>query len=239
MRILVVEDDRSAGDLLREALSSIGWEVEHILSGTDARALLDREHFEVVVADVDLPGMSGIDLARKSLAELHPSPRFILVSGEDRIIESVNSLELGVDDFLPKPINLKRLVAIIRRIDERRSLPLIVPAEEIRAILKGADRVAVETLPEPKSLLAPGEAPFIGVYGAKMLAVCERLKKVAPYPDIPVLIEGETGTGKELAARYVSIVDQESEGPFVGLNCSLFNSEFFAAELFGCLRGGG
>ncbi|HUX40193.1 MAG TPA: sigma-54 dependent transcriptional regulator [Rectinemataceae bacterium] len=237
MKILVVEDDRSAGELLRDALASVGWVVGLSMSGTEAGELLDREPFDVVVADVDLPGMSGIEIAKKALAELRPAPRFILVSGQDRIIESVNSLELGVDDFLPKPINLKRLIAIIRRIDERRYVPQIVPAEEIKAFLKGSTRVDIDSLPEPKSLLAPGEAPFIGVYGAKMLAVCERLKKVAPYPDIPVLIEGETGTGKELAARYVSIVDQESEGPFVGLNCSLFNSEFFAAELFGYEHG--
>ncbi len=237
MRILVVEDDRSAGELLRDALASVGWELGLSFSGDEARSRLDREAFDIVVADVDLPGMSGIDLARAAFAELHPAPNFILVSGQDRIIESVNALELGVDDFLPKPINLKRLVAIIRRIEEGRVLPPIAPAEEIRSILKGVDRVSVDALPEPKSLLPPGEAPFIGVYGPKMLAVCERLKKVAPYPDIPVLIEGETGTGKELAARYVSIVDQESEGPFVGLNCSLFNSEFFAAELFGYEHG--
>ncbi len=237
MKILVVEDDRSAAELLRGALEALGWEVVLSFEGDRALSLIERERFDVVVSDVDLPGMTGIDLARAALSRLEAPPRFILVSGQDRIIESVNSLELGVDDFLPKPLNLKRLVAILRRIDERRAMPAIVPAEEIRRWIGGSARSATEELPEPLSLLAPGEAPFIGVYGPKMLEVCERIRKVAPYPDIPVLIEGETGTGKELAARYVSIVAQEDEGPFVGLNCSLFNSEFFAAELFGYEHG--
>ncbi|HUX36725.1 MAG TPA: sigma-54 dependent transcriptional regulator, partial [Rectinemataceae bacterium] len=237
MRILLVEDDRTAAELLRAALEAVGWEVHLSFEGDRALAMIEGGRFDVVVSDVDLPGMTGIDLARVALSRLETPPRFILVSGQDRIIESVNSLELGVDDFLPKPLNLKRLVAILRRIDERRAMPSIVPAEEIRRWIGGSARSAAAELPEPLSLLAPGEAPFIGVYGPKMLEVCERIRKVAPYPDIPLLIEGETGTGKELAARYVSIVAQEDEGPFVGLNCSLFNSEFFAAELFGYEHG--
>ena len=238
MRILVVEDDREAGILLRDALVAAGWSAELRLDGTEASASLAAGGFDAVVADVDLPGKSGIELARETLrGDGAKEPGFILVSGQDRIIESVNALELGVDDFLPKPLNLKRLVALLKRIEERRNSVPIAPTEELRQKVGAAKTLQLSELPEPRSLLSPNEAPFIGVYGPKMFAVCERLRKVAPYRDIPVLIEGETGTGKELIARFVSIIDQEFEGPFVGLNCSLFNSEFFAAELFGYEHG--
>lgn len=233
MKILLVEDEAVAAELLRESLARSGWTVATEGAGDRALLRLGREVFDVVVADVELPGLSGIELARRVLAGPGEAPRFILVSGQDRIIESVNALELGVEDFLPKPLNLKRLTALLKRLETRRDSPPLVPAEELRRLLEGRSLLELDELPEPGSLLPPGEAPFIGVYGPRMLEVCERLRKVAPYPDVSVLIEGETGTGKELVARYAAMVDQESEGPFVGVNCSLFNSEFFAAELFG------
>ncbi len=233
MRILVVEDDRTASELLVRALAAAGWDIQSAFTGEEARELIGRAAFDVVVSDVGLPGMSGIELARGVLGSSTSAPRFILVSGQDGIIESVSSLELGVEDFLPKPLNLKHLLAILRRIERRRSTPTVLPATELQRYLATDKRIPIVELPDPRSLLEPGQAPFIGVYGPAMLAVCEQLRKVAPYPEVAVLIEGETGTGKELVARYVSMADQADEGPFVGLNCSLFNSELFAAELFG------
>jgi len=237
VRILVVEDDPKASSLLVGALAAAGWEIESAFTGNEAHELLGRSAFDAVVADVGLPGMSGIELARSILHGAASAPRFILVSGQDNIIESVNSLELGVEDFLPKPLNLKHLLAILRRIERKRAAPTVLPATELQRHLAADKKIPIVELPEPRSLLESGQASFIGVYGPSMLAVCEQLRKVAPYPEVAVLIEGETGTGKELVARYVSMADQADEGPFVGLNCSLFNSELFAAELFGYERG--
>ncbi len=237
MKILVVEDDPVASEVLEDDLVGVGYEVMSASTGEDARELIDSSNFDVIVTDVRLPGISGIELARSVIDSQKVPPRFILISGDDNVIANGGILGLDLGDFLPKPLNLKHLLAALRRIYRDRSRIADSSAAELERHLAANSRIAIRELPEPLSLLESDQTPFIGVYGPAMFAVCERLRRVAPFPEIAVLVEGETGTGKELVARYVSMVDQTNEGPFVAINCSLFNSELFAAELFGYERG--
>ena len=233
MKILVVEDDPVISALLEDDLDGVGWDVKSTSTGEEARELIEGTHFDVVVTDVHLPGISGIELARSVTSDQENPPHFVLVSGDMSLLANQDILDFDVEDFLPKPLNLKHLLATLRRIYRHLSRIADTSAAELERHLAAASRIAISELPEPHSLLESDQTPFIGIYGPAMLAVCERLRRVAPFPEIAVLIEGETGTGKELVARYVSMVDQTNEGPFVAINCSLFNSELFAAELFG------
>jgi DNA-binding NtrC family response regulator len=253
MRLLVIEDDTNAAMLLKNALSLEGHETGAVHSAEDAASLMDESTYDLVVCDVELPGMSGIEFAKSRLCVPASSsgrpaaggasppsrtpPAFILVSGQDRIIETVNALELGIEDFLPKPLNLKRLAGIIRRVERQRATRPMGQSASFAKTLASRPIVEIAALENAPSFLPDGEAPFLGVYGPAMAAVCDKIRKLLPYPEIPILLEGETGTGKELAARYAGVIDQTSTGPFIALNCSLFNTELFSAELFGYDRG--
>ena len=236
MRLLVVEDDTGAAILLQDFLKHEGYDTEVAFSAEDASHLMEKSTCDLVICDVELPGMSGFEFAKKCLRTAG-SPAFILVSGRDNVIETVNAFELGVEEFLPKPINLKRLGGIIRRVERQRALRQVGASASFAKTITALPIIPIVDLENAPSFLVDGDAPFIGVYGPAMASVCEMIRKLLLYPEIPILIEGETGTGKELAARYAGVIDPALEGPFIALNCSLFNSELFSAELFGYDRG--
>ena len=236
MRLLVVEDDIGAALLLQDSLKHEGYETEVAFSAEDAAHLMKKTSIDLVICDVELPGMNGFEFAKKCLCSAG-SPAFALVSGRDNIIETVNAFELGVEEFLPKPINLIRLGGIIRRVERQRALRQVDASASFTKTITARPIASIVDLENAPSFLVDEEAPFIGVYGPAMASVCEMIRKLLLYPEIPILIEGETGTGKELAARYAGVIDPSLAGPFIALNCSLFNTELFSAELFGYDRG--
>jgi two-component system response regulator AtoC len=241
MRVLVVDDDASIAELLRLSLTEAGYDVTVASAGDSAYSLIAAGSFETIVCDVDLPGMDGITLYRRVAAEAKARggepPSFVLISGQARIIDSLNTMELGVSDFLPKPFNIDRLLAVMRQIGERRRAYSSPENRDLAKRLAAQPRMAIADLPEPRPLVPADGDPFIGIYGKATASVCERLSRMGEYPEIPILIEGETGTGKEIAARYVHLMDKVNTGAFVALNCSLFNSDLFAAEFFGYEKG--
>lgn len=216
-RILLVEDDPTFRSLLVTILKDQGYETVEKEDGKAALMMLQRQSFDLVLSDLRLPGLGGLELYRKSVVE-GINPPFILLTAFGTVEEAVAAIKEGVADFLTKPLkDPETLRTLVRRTLEanrrERSLALLQERE-------------VSGLP-PDAVLFAGQA---------MDAVRRLVAEVAPT-QATVLLSGESGTGKELAARYIHLASQRREGPFVALNCAAIPETLLESELFGHEKG--
>lgn len=213
-RVLVVEDDRSLGDLLRDELESEGHQVRLATSVEEARERLEEEPADLVVSDLRLPGEEGTALLDET-RKLRPTPpAFIVITAFGTVRQAVEALRRGADDFLTKPLDLDHLRVSASRALENRNL-----RREVERFRK-----------------AMSEDDFHGMIGRSppMRRLFRHVAQVAGGEG-PVLITGESGTGKELVARAVHEESGRSDSRFIPVNCagipgSLLESEFFGHE---------
>ncbi len=216
-RILIVDDDPNIVGMLRQFLVKQGYEPLVAQSGKEALAAVRQALPAIVLLDVRLPDANGLDLLTQ---QLHPElgdHRVIVMSGYGTREDAEKAVLHGAHDFLIKPIPLSRLGIMIRN-----CLRLNQLAQEVTDLSGGAAR------PAPLRELV-GMNP-------KMLALVERIKQVAPF-DVPVLILGENGTGKELVARAIHTLSPRCKGPYVAVDCSALPDTLVEAEVFGYERG--
>ena len=214
-RVLIVEDDPSLVDLLVDELREAGLTVTTAHSAEAALAVLREVPVELVISDLRLPGADGIDLLRRVRAMEQP-PAFLVMTAFGTIDQAVRCLKEGADDFLTKPLDLDHLSVRVARVLEHR-------------------RVRRELLRYREAL---GEPDFHGMIGrsAPMLALFEELQRVARGHG-PVLIHGESGVGKELAARAIHAESARGDGPFVAVNCAGIPESLLETEFFGHVKG--
>ncbi len=206
--ILVVDDEVDLAEDLSRFFQELGHKAEAAGSGEEAWDKLLTREFQLVVTDVTLPGMSGVDLVNRAYKKRVPV-QFVLISGQEQVIESINAMELGVLDFLSKPVELEDLEALVKKArDESGDYSFYTHA-----------------------------TGTVRIFSQKMRNVYRKLRKLQDYPTIPVLIQGETGTGKEVIAKYLHFENPQIEGEFIALNCSSLGRELFDAELFGYEKG--
>jgi DNA-binding NtrC family response regulator len=215
LRILLVEDDRDVRLAVGPALSAAGHEVVGVADGAAALERLSAEVFDVVVTDVRLPRVDGLTVFRKVRA-LPRRTDVILMTSFASVGDAVSALKEGADDYLTKPFDIEELVLRVGMIARRRALEREIEAARAQ-VARGADGEIV------------GASPAI-------TALLDRLTTVAAS-DAPVLVVGETGTGKELAARRLHAGSPRARGPFVAVNCAAFPETLLEAELFGYERG--
>ncbi len=215
LRILVVEDDADVRTAVVESLREGGHGVVAASDGTAALAQLGASAFDVVVTDVRLPGADGVRIFERA-RQLTPPPAVILMTSFGSVTDAVRLLKEGAADYLTKPFDPDELLARVRAIAERIGLQRELDAA--RAQLEGA-----------------AGADIVGDSSA-MRTLLARLATVAAS-DAPVLVTGETGTGKELVARRVHALSSRRKGPFVAVNCGAFPETLLEAELFGYERG--
>jgi DNA-binding NtrC family response regulator len=213
--VLIVDDDSSARQPLRAWLERQGCRVREASGVAQARDLLVAEHMDLVLVDLELPDGTGLDL----LAELRDvaDTDTVVVSGTATIDAAIEALRLGARDFLPKPVELPRLQAIVQAM--ARTVGLRREVRRLRGELKRLGRF--------------GE--MIGVSPA-MQSVYESLERVSPT-DETVLIMGPTGTGKELTAATVHRLSRRADKAFVAMNCGAVSPTLIESELFGHERG--
>lgn len=211
--VFFVDDEEDLRRAAEQSLQLADLSVRLFASAEDAITVIAREMPAVLVSDIRMPGMDGLALLARTM-EIDPEFPVILVTGHGDIDLAVSSIRQGAYDFIEKPYDPKRLIATVQRALEKRRLTL-----ENRAL-----RRAVGQRDIIESRLT-GRAPV-------MVALRNQLRAVAAT-DADVLIEGETGTGKEVAARALHRASARSTGPFVHINCAALPADLIESELFG------
>jgi len=215
-QILVVEDDASERQGLAELLQAWGYQAETAADGQDALDKINTLNPVVVISDLRMPNLSGMDLLRQ-LRDVRPRPAFIMLTGQGTIEEAVEATKLGAFNFLEKPLDPKRLQVELRNcLDHHESERQL---EAARRRLREAGILG--------SLLGRSK---------KMQEVMSLISLVAPSR-APVLISGESGTGKELAARTIHQLSPRGSRPFVAVNCAAIPETLMESEIFGHEKG--
>jgi two-component system response regulator HydG len=214
--ILVLDDDEAMGAYLVEALLPWGFHATATASVDDALVTLDAGEFQAVVTDVQMKGRDGFEFTRL-LGRSRPDLPVIVVTAFGSIQLAVDAMRLGAYDFLPKPFEVEVLALTLRRALEHRGL-----AKEVQRLR--------ELIEEERF-----EDGLIGLSGA-MRAVFSLIDRLSDS-DASIVIQGETGTGKELVARAIHRKSPFADGPFVALNCAAMPGDLLESELFGHEKG--
>lgn len=215
--ILIVEDDKALGSLLLEEVQDSGLNARWTGTAEEAAEVMEQEWPDLVVCDLRLPGMDGMSFFKKVQQE-RPDfpPAFLIITAFGSIPKAVEALKAGAEDFLTKPLDLEHFILSVKRIMERRRLKEMV--NQMRGIL---------------SLNS-----FHGMHGqsAPMRLLFEQIAQVAKAQG-PVLILGESGSGKELVARAIHEESARASGPFLPVNCAGIPEHLLESEFFGHAEG--
>src|SRR6266545_3643931 len=214
--VLVVDDDESARTYISRFLSSQGYVVDCLASGELVMSRIDSpKPPSLLLLDVRMPNVGGLEV----LAHMEETGRrvpTIVVSGVDQVGIAVKAMKMGASDYLLKPFDEEELELAVRH-----------------ALEDPADTAVAEPSPEP---FDDSPAPDFTSANAKMRRVKETARRVAGA-DVPVLILGESGVGKEVLAKYIHAVSPRCHHPFVKVNCAALPAELMESELFGYDRG--
>lgn len=216
MRILVVDDDPIQREMLRGFLANQGYEVLSTSNGEEALDIFQKRAINLTLLDHRMPGITGDEVLARMKA-INPLTRAILITAFGDVQTAVTVLKLGADDFLEKPVNLSSLLDKIREIEQA------IGVEEDVSVVKAA----AEEGPLPLRIVAESPA---------MREVISLVRRMADSP-WPVLILGETGTGKELIARLLHLLSSRKDQPFIEVNCAAVPEGLFESELFGHEKG--
>lgn len=213
IRILVVDDEVNSTKLMKKILSKNGYIVTEENNSTKAKELIQKNIFDIVVSDMQMPGLTGLDLLKAKPEEV----LFILVTGFGSIDSAVESMKNGAFDYISKPFNMDEFIFKVGKATEHFKLN-----KQINSL-----RSQVEE-----------NYSFSNIIGKsrKMQNIFELIEKVAKAK-VNVLIEGESGTGKELVSRAIHFNSTRKEGPFVAINCSAIPDNLLESELFGHTKG--
>lgn len=211
--ILITDDEKSIRNALREILEYESYNVLEAECGTDALGIIRDQNIDLVILDIKMKGMDGIETLEK-IKEIKPDIPVLMISGHGNIQIAVEATKLGAFDFIEKPPDLNRLLISIRNALDSKELSR--QNREMRSKLHGS-------------------VEMIGV-SKEIEKIKETIEKVAPS-NSRILITGENGTGKELVARSIHLKSHRSANSFVDVNCAAIPSELLESELFGHEKG--
>ena len=216
LSILFADDEAPLQEVMSIELPRMGHRATICPDGLTAVAALEKNRYDCVIVDLDMPGMNGIEVLTRA-KELSPETEAVVLTGKASQETAVSALRQGAFDYLTKPCKLAELQGLLQRVIAKREL-----TRKYVAIKRMLDR-------------AEGKTEMVGG-GKKMQTVRKLIERVAPT-NSTVLILGETGTGKELAARAVHEQSARSKQPFVAVNCGALPEHLIESELFGHRKG--
>jgi DNA-binding NtrC family response regulator len=213
MKILVIDDEREFAQAIARSLTAQGHELEQAHSG--AEGLLKAAAFapQAVLLDINMPDINGLQLL-PDLLKARPGCGVVMITGQASHKSAVRAMKEGAEDYVEKPFDLDELQAILARLSEK---------AELKLQLSGAKRARVEDYARE----------YLFLSDPAMQKVYRDLEEVAPRDAVTVLIQGETGTGKEHAARLLHLFSNRAQGPFVELHCAALPETLLESELFG------
>ena len=215
-RILVVDDEPAQLELVDALLGKRGFEVSLASDGREALKQFRREPFDLVLTDLKMPGLSGLELL-EAVRAWNPEVPVIVMTAYATIETAVAALKAGAADYLTKPLNLDELLHRVQQVHDRQRL--LTENRELREALRERHRVE----------------GIIGESG-RMQEVLSLVRRVAPS-DATVLIRGESGTGKELIAKAIHYASPQASGPLIAVNCAALPENLLESELFGHEKG--
>jgi len=215
-RMLIVEDERPALRNLEHIMKKEGYEVQGTLSGSNALKLLDEQEFDLVLTDLRMEKVDGIEVLERA-KRLYPDIEVIMITAYATIPTAVETMKKGAYDYIAKPFKLDEVRKVARA-----ALEKVYLRKENASLREQLERFE-------------GKVRII-TQNAVVNGLLETARQIAPT-DCSVLISGESGTGKELFARYVHFMSQRAEGPFFAINCGSLNEELLSNELFGHEKG--
>jgi DNA-binding NtrC family response regulator len=215
-RVLIIEDERPMRRIIRLFLEENGHEVADWGSGEEAVANFRPQTFDVVLLDINLPGIDGLETLRR-LRECDSTPAYIMLTAFGSIPSAVEAMRGGAFDYLTKPFDNDNLLRTVHR------------ATEVQRLAAEVDSLRTELAARY------GFRSIVGV-GPAMAHVFSVMHRVA-VTDVTVLVLGESGTGKEIVAREIHLKSRRADGPFVAVNCSAIPSALVETEFFGHERG--
>ena len=226
-RVLVVDDHAAARESVIDVLRLSGYDAIGLASAVEALALVERTAFDVVITDLQMPGLDGLEFIRQ-LSRRRFRSQVIMITAHATIASAVEAMRFGAFDYLEKPFDASRLEKLVAQAMDRQRL--CDPDEASPLTGRTASKVK-----------APHDAPLaddLGMVGnsAAIERLRQRIRQVAPT-DETVLICGESGAGKELVARAIHRLSRRSRGPLVSLNCPALSPQLAESELFGHRRG--
>ncbi len=212
-RILIIDDEKSIRSTLREILEYEKYEITEASDGAEGFLLIKKEDFDLVMCDIKMPKMDGMEVLTAS-AEIKPDLPFIMISGHGSIDAAVEATKKGAYDFLQKPPDLNRLLISVRNALEKKEL--ITETKILKRKVSKTRNIIGQSSP--------------------IIRIKDTIEKVAPT-EARVLITGENGSGKELVARWIHEKSNRANGPLIEVNCAAIPSELIESELFGHEKG--
>lgn len=212
-KILIIDDERSIRNTLREILEYEQFQVDDIDNGADALLLITKNEYDLILCDIKMNKMDGMEVLTEGL-KIQPDLPFIMISGHGTVETAIEASKKGAYDFITKPPDLNRLLLTVRNALERKNLVI-----ETKVLKRKASRT--------REIL--GNSPSIQ-------KIKDTIDRVAPT-DARVLITGANGSGKELVARWLHEKSNRSDSVLIEVNCAAIPSELIESELFGHEKG--
>src|SRR5215213_3522272 len=218
IRVMVVDDDAVLRKLVSDQIARMGFDSTPAASGEEALAALSKSDFDVVLLDIRMPGLSGLDTLRE-VRKLEDAPEVIMLTADTSLGTGIEAMRLGAYDYLTKPATLDEIEAVIRKADEKRRLV------RQNASLRDAVRQPAE------------DVAGALVYKSKAIEGLVALAETAARADSTVVVTGESGTGKDVLARFIHARSQRADSPMIAVNCGALPEALFESEFFGHERG--
>jgi DNA-binding NtrC family response regulator len=216
MKILIADDDKNLRLVLKNELADAGFDVSEAENGKKTIDMLKKDAYDVLILDLNMPKLNGIDVLKKT-KKLEIPTETIILTAHATVSTAVEAMKLGAYDFVTKPFQIDQLIAISEKAFEKKNL-------------------VHENLLLKSHLKRQSTAKNIITKNPRMLELLETIEK-ASTSDLPILISGESGVGKELIAQTIHNTSDRSEGPFIPINCGAIPETMLESELFGHEKG--